>query len=139
MILVVHDPVYFQDVAVAIGVGDESRITRALARAGYAIHEPEEMARLAKLGVANGRTVMDKDTGAVIIRLRRLRPGNANDLAHLVHECVHAATMLFDRIGFPLDAAHDEPLAYYVQFLVRSVLERNGKVTGNKKTWRKKK
>lgn len=138
MILTINDPVYFHDVVVAVGVGDEQKIMRALAKANYTVQEPEEMVQLLQFGVASGRTVIDKDSGAVVIRLRRLRSGNAADIGHLAHECVHAATMLFDRIGFPIDALHDEPMAYYVQFLVRSVLARRGKVTGNKKTWRKK-
>jgi len=137
---VIHDPVYFQDVLVAVGTGPDAelRIARAVKRAGYDVGEPEGLLGLLKLGNAKGRTVMDKASGAVVVRLRRLQPGDANDVGHLAHECVHAATMLFDRVGFPLDTAHDEPLAYYVHFLVRSVLERCGKVTGNKKTWRKK-
>jgi hypothetical protein len=140
LILIIHDPVYVQDVLVAIGTGTnaELKIARAVKRAGYDVGEPEELIDLLELGDAKGRTVMDKASGAVVIRLRRLKPGDAHDVSHLVHECVHAATMLFDRIGFPLETKTDEPIAYYVQFLVRSVLERNGKVSGTKKTWRKK-
>jgi len=143
VILIIHDPVYKQDVVVAVGVGDggagdERKILRSVIRAGYQIDDTEEMADLLKFGPASGRTVMDKESGAVVIRIRRLRPGNAADIGHLVHECVHAATMLFERIGFPLRSDTDEPLAYYIQFLVQSVLDRRGRVTGNKKTWRKK-
>jgi hypothetical protein len=140
VILVIHDPVYFQDVLVAIGTGDDAelRIARAVKKAGYDVWDPEELIDLLQLGEAKGRTVMDKDSGAVVIRLRRLKPGDPDDVGHLAHECVHAATMLFDRIGFPLKAEFDEPIAYYVQFLVQSVLSRTGKVSGTKKTWRKK-
>ena len=131
MIFILHDPIYQQDVLVAIGCPHvpgsnavEDRIVRAVVRTGYTISDPKEMAELLVLGVANGRTVMDPDSGAVVIRLRRLRPNNPKDVGYLVHEAVHAATMLFGRIGFPLKPETDEPLAYYVQFIVRTVLEK---------------
>ena len=124
MILTIHDPVYSQDVLVAIGEKSESKIIRAATRAGYSIPDAGEMAEILEMGDANGRTVGDRGTGVVIIRLRRLRRHSAEDVSTLTHECVHAATMLFDRIGFPLKAKTDEPLAYYVAFLVRSVLEK---------------
>jgi len=124
MILVIHDPIYVQDVLVVIGESSEAAIIRAIAKAGYNPPDVEGLCGLLDLTGADGRTVLDSDSGAVVIRLNRLRKGNAEEVSHLVHECVHAATMLFGRIGFPLKSKTDEPLAYYVAFLVRSVLEK---------------
>jgi len=124
MILTVDDPVYTQTVLVAIDEPDAKAILRAVRRAGYFIADGEGLVDALAMGVAHGRTLIDPDSGAVIIRLLRLRRGNAEDMSSLVHEAVHAATMLFDRIGFPLKSKTDEPLAYYVAFVVRSVLEK---------------
>ena len=124
MILTIPDPVYAQDVLVAIGEESEVKIIRAALKAGYAVPDPEEWGRMLEMSGADGRTVGDRDTGLVVIRLRRLRRNNPANLATLTHECVHAGTMLFDRIGFPLKNETDEPFAYYVAFLVRSVLEK---------------
>lgn len=124
MIFVVNDPIYVQDVVVAIEEPSAARILRATLKAGYHVSDPEDLVEMLDMNGADGRTVMDPDCGAVIIRLNRLRKGNADDVSTLVHECVHAATMLFGRVGFPLKAESDEPLAYYVAFLVRSILEK---------------
>jgi len=125
VIFIIHDPMYQQDVLVVIGPYDEDKIVRAVVRAGYTIADPEEMAELLVMGAtSSGRTLMDPNSGAAVIRLRRLRPNNPEDVGYLVHEAVHAAVMVFDRIGFPLKAETDEPLAYYVQFLVQTILER---------------
>jgi hypothetical protein len=124
MIFVVHDPIYVQDVIVAIAEPSAARILKTVVRTGYSVRDVADLREMLDLSDADGRTLIDPDTGAVIIRLRRLRKGNADDVSNLVHECVHAATMLFDRIGFPLKSKTDEPIAYYVGFLVRSILER---------------
>jgi hypothetical protein len=124
MIFMIHDPVYAQDVVFAVAEPNEQRILAAVLRAGYHIEDVDEMADLLQMGVASGKTVSDRDSGAVVIRLRRFRRGSADDIADLAHECVHAATMLFDRVGFPLEATTDEPLAYYVGFLVRESLRK---------------
>jgi hypothetical protein len=124
MILTIHDPVYAQDVLVAIGEESESKIIRAAIRAGYGIPDIGAMTEMLEMPDAAFANVGDRGTGVVIIRLRQLRRHRAEDVSTLTHECVHAATMLFDRIGFPLKAKTDEPLAYYVAFLVRSVLEK---------------
>jgi hypothetical protein len=124
MIFVVHDPIYMQDVIVAIAEPSAARILRAVVRTGYSVRDVEDLREMLDLSDADGRTLIDPDTGAVIIRLKRLRKGSAEDVSNLVHECVHAATMLFERIGFPLKSKTDEPMAYYVGFLVRSILER---------------
>lgn len=124
MILSIHDPVYQQSVLVVIGEKSASRIIRAVKRSGYAVPHPDEMVNLLQLSSgANGRTVGDRDSGLVVIRLEKLSPRSAADISVLAHECVHAATMLFDRIGFPVKAETDEPVAYYVSFLVRAILE----------------
>jgi hypothetical protein len=123
VILILHDPIYGQDVLVAIAEPDEDRIMRALAKIGYTVSDPEEMTELMVMGAASGRTVMDRDSGALVIRLSSLK-FTPQSIGYLVHECTHAATMLFDRIGFPIDTEHDEPLAYYTQWLVRSILEK---------------
>ena len=125
MILTIHDPIYVQDVVVAIAEPRTSSIIRAVVKAGYSVPEWDDSLEL-KDG-SRGRTVLDPDSGAVVIRLKRLRRGNTGDLSLLVHECVHAATMLFGRIGFPIRPKMDEPLAYQVAFYVRSVLEAVGK------------
>lgn len=39
----------------------------------------------------------------------------------LVHECVHAALHVFDKKGLPVDTYHDEPLAYYIGWLVNNI------------------
>jgi hypothetical protein len=124
MILTIDDPIYTQSVIVAIDEPSTVAILRAILKAGYRMEGQEEMAELLDMNDSAGRTVQDPDSGAVAIRLSRLRKGNVEDTSNLVHECVHAATMLFDRVGFPLKAGSDEPLAYYVAFLVRSVLSR---------------
>lgn len=123
MILTVADPIYTQDVVVAIGESNERAIIQAVKRCGYTIQDEGELAQILDLGHAAAKTFMDRDSGAVVMRFRRLRKGRPDDMADLAHEAVHAATMLFDRVGFPLTADTDEPLAYYVAFLVRSVLE----------------
>jgi repressor of nif and glnA expression len=124
MILVIHDPIYVQDVVVAIAEPSAVAIVRAVVKSGYTVSNIDELVKMLDMDSVDGRTLIDPDTGAVIIRLKRLRKGDANDVSHLVHECVHAATMLFDRIGFPLKSKTDEPIAYYVAFLVRSILEK---------------
>jgi hypothetical protein len=124
MILVIHDPIYVQDVVVAIAEPSAVAIVRAVVKAGYTVSNIDELVKMLDMDSVDGRTLIDPDTGAVVIRLKRLRKGDANDVSHLVHECVHAATMLFDRIGFPLKSKTDEPIAYYVAFLVRSILEK---------------
>jgi hypothetical protein len=124
MIFVVHDPIYMQDVIVAIAEPSAARILKTVVRTGYSVRDVEDLREMLDLSDADGRTLIDPDTGAVIIRLKRLRKGSAEDVSNLVHECVHAATMLFERIGFPLKSKTDEPMAYYVGFLVRSILER---------------
>jgi hypothetical protein len=124
MILVIHDPIYVQDVVVAIAEPSAVAIVRAVVKAGYTVSNIDELVKMLDMDSVDDRTLIDPDTGAVIIRLKRLRKGDANDVSHLVHECVHAATMLFDRIGFPLKSKTDEPIAYYVAFLVRSILEK---------------
>jgi hypothetical protein len=125
MIIVIPDPIYSQTVLVAIAEPRESTILKAIAKAGYSITDPEDIRKNLVLDESEaGRTILDPDTGSVIIRLRRLRRGDAHDVSNLVHECVHAATMLFGRIGHDLSEKSDEPLAYYVGFLVRSVLEK---------------
>lgn len=124
MILVIHDPIYVQDVVVAIAEPSAVAIVRAVVKAGYTVSNIDELVKMLDMDSVDGRTLINPDTGAVVIRLKRLRKGDANDVSHLVHECVHAATMLFDRIGFPLKSKTDEPIAYYVAFLVRSILEK---------------
>jgi len=124
MIFMIHDPVYSQDVVVAVAEPDDQGILKAVRRAGYRVEGLDEMSALLEMGIASGKTVMDSDSGAVVIRLQRFRRGNPDDVADLVHECVHAATMLFARVGFPLEAPTDEPLAYYVGFLVRTSLRK---------------
>ena len=124
MIFMIHDPVYSQDVVVAVAEPNVRAILAAILRAGYHVDDVDEMADMLEMGVASGKTVMDSDSGAVVIRLQRFRRGNASDISDLVHECVHAATMLFARVGFPLESKTDEPLAYYVSFLVRSALRK---------------
>jgi len=124
MIFVINDPVYAQDVVVAVAEPSERAILAAILHAGYPIDDVDEMADLLEMGVASGKTVLDRDSGAVVIRLRQFRRGSAEDISNLVHECVHAATMLFARVGFPLESKTDEPLAYYVSFLVRSALRK---------------
>ena len=124
MIFVINDPVYSQDVVVAVAEPSERVILAAVLRAGYHIDDVDEMADLLQMGNASGRTVSDPDSGAMVIRLRRFRRGSADDISNLVHECVHAATLMFARVGFPLESKTDEPLAYYVAFLVRSALRK---------------
>jgi hypothetical protein len=123
MILTIKDPIYTQDVVVAIDEPSEGVIIRAVKRCGYKITNEAEFSEILEMGNSTGRTVLHQESGAVVIRLRRLRKGSADDLGDLAHEAVHAATMLFDRIGFPIEADTDEPMAYYVAFLVRSILE----------------
>lgn len=123
MILSIHDPVYQQNVLVVIGEKNVSRIIRAIKKSGYPVPYPDELVNLLDLTNANARTVGDRASGLVVIRLEKLSPRSSADIAVLAHECVHAATMLFDRIGFPVKAETDEPVAYYVSFLVRAILE----------------
>ena len=123
VILTIADPIYQQDVVVAIDESNPEVIIKAVKRCGYTIQDEEELAQILDLGHAAAKTVMDPDSGAVVMRFRRMRKGYSDDMSDLAHESVHAATMLFDRVGFPLEASTDEPMAYYVAFLVRSVVE----------------
>lgn len=122
MIFVIHDPIYAQKVTVAIAEPREEPILRAVRKAGYPIAEEAALSEMLALNGADARTVMDV-TGAVIIRLSRLRRGNVSDLGTLAHECVHAGVMLFHRISAPIKFKTDEPFAYYVSFLVQAILE----------------
>lgn len=46
-------------------------------------------------------------------------------VANVAHECLHAALLVFAAIGVSsVDNASDEPLAYYVEMLVREYLRR---------------
>jgi len=122
MILTINDPIYVQSVVVAIAEKSVPRILQAVVRAGYDVAESKGLGTALKMGELHGCTVGDPDSGAVIIRLMNLRRGNVDDIWSLVHEAVHAGTMLFAKVGFPLKAKMDEPFAYYVSFLVRAVL-----------------
>ncbi len=130
MILTINDPIYVQSVVVAIAEKSVPRILRAVVRAGYKVADAKDLTTALKMGELHGCTVGDPDSGAVIIRLLNLRRGNVEDIWSLVHECVHAGTMLFARVGFPLRAKTDEPFAYYVSFLVKEVLEKAGQGVG---------
>ena len=87
MILIIHDPIYVQDVLVAIDEPNTAAILRSVRKAGYRVSDLEEFGELLEMGVSGGRTVSDLDSGAVVIRLHQLRRGNAGDISRLVHEC----------------------------------------------------
>jgi hypothetical protein len=117
-----HDPIYGHDILIAIGNISDARIIRAFKRAGYTLDA--DMIKTLKMDDnAQGRTVIDLDTGARVIRLRDLNPYNPKHVAVLSHEATHAAIQLFERLRQPVGNETDEPFAYYVQFIVRSVLE----------------
>jgi hypothetical protein len=128
VILVINDPIYGHQITVGANAASPAELVKSVRKNYPDLVNPDEFEHLLSLdhaeGSANGRTVIDKPSGAVAMNLRKLHRSSPRDVAHLVHECVHATTMLFDRIGFPLKSETDEPIAYYMQFLVQSILEK---------------
>lgn len=97
---------------------------------------------------ADGITVPIKDDGLcniITVWLSRLNINDAYDLSVLTHECVHASTMIFEKIGAKIELDNDEHVAYMSQYIFEQTVlsyklnkkskkgkESNGK-TGNKR------
>jgi hypothetical protein len=67
--------------------------------------------------IADCQQVSHKKTGAmgILIRLGKY------DKSTIVHECIHAATMIIEGVGMDAMDNHAEPIAYLTEWLVKMV------------------
>lgn len=76
-------------------------------------------------GVGVGRTMMDKETGAVVLWMREPWSDDFSpeSFGTLSHEIFHAVELVFDRIGITLSDDSSEAFAYLIGFITRQVHE----------------
>lgn len=102
----------------------------------YFWHAPESrmLARVREHGHAMeehdgaGRMLSYRHLGRLVVHVW-IRPdydlSDADVVANVAHECLHAALEVFEAIGVKdVDGASQEALAYYVEMLVREYLRR---------------
>ncbi len=123
MIFSVYDSVFGRALIVAIGEPDDEKVARYIERSGYKVGN-EFREKMKMLPSNNGRFTWESDTALTLIRLRRLDPRNPSDVAVLAHEASHMAVSLFSLMKQPVGPDTDEPLAYYVGFVVREVMRK---------------
>jgi hypothetical protein len=57
------------------------------------------------------------------------------DIGLLVHESIHATTLLFEKCGIVISYQNDESICYMVQFIIESTLSQLGQYFNLKQNW----
>jgi hypothetical protein len=128
------DPIYRTDFFIVCSEGEKfhAALGRLLRASRIADAEQEIVGEVAKASVeeCTGRCwrlerVTGRRTNALVVIW--LRPDS--DISVVTHEAWHAAFWIFQQRGFQFDSGTsswqngvDEPIAYYLQWLVRSIL-----------------
>lgn len=93
------------------------------------VSEDQERAYLQRLGLNDAE--IPKRANAVfwnvnnedfVIALREWK-NSIEGISQLAHECLHATLALNELLGVEIESNNDEPLAYYMQHLMKEFLE----------------
>jgi hypothetical protein len=128
----IEDPIYSRRIVVLQGATDAAAM-KYLERDGWIVdEETTEALAFDSAHQEDARTLWD-GAGLIVMRFNRHLKANPEDAALAAHEALHVVTFLFaEMLKHDFAARGDEPMAYYLGFLVRACLA-GGKPTRPRK------
>ena len=135
----IEDPIYGRRIVVLQGASDAAAM-RYLERDGWIVEdETAEALAFDSAHQEDARTLWDGG-GLIVMRFNRHLRGTPRDAALAAHEALHVVTFVFaEMLKHQFSAGADEPMAYYLGFLVESCLGGGKRVAprkGKKRTLR---